>query len=230
MTRPLVLLLAARRAERHPRLAVAQREARRQRRARPLARCKAVRQARARPEHLPARAHRKAEFRDHRRGLQPAGRGRGADHVAAAVDDVDMAGVAADRRRGAPPSARPRRRRRRSAARPATRRHDRRMDRSPGRCRAAAPATRCPPISARRAVVVVVRQQNIQRHSGKIRIAVIRLAIGVGEFRRLRHRMHELARRAGPCAPISKPFSSASCCRNTGPWLHGPHFSTVWPW
>ncbi len=64
--RPLVLLFAARRAEGHPGLAVAQREAGRQGRARALARGEAVGQAGTQPEHLAARAEAEAEFGDDR--------------------------------------------------------------------------------------------------------------------------------------------------------------------
>src|SRR5438105_11783244 len=49
--RPLVLLVAARSAERERRLALAEREGRRQRRARPLAGLERVRQALLEPEH-----------------------------------------------------------------------------------------------------------------------------------------------------------------------------------
>ena len=47
------------------------------------------------PEHLRAAAEAEAEFRDHRRGLQPAAGRRRRDHVAGLVDDVEMHGVAA---------------------------------------------------------------------------------------------------------------------------------------
>ena len=58
---PLVLLVAAGRAPAHVGLAVAQRHADRQRRARALARRQRGRQALLQPEHLPARAERPAE-------------------------------------------------------------------------------------------------------------------------------------------------------------------------
>src|SRR5579883_3087678 len=46
------------------------------------------------PEHLGAAAEAKAEFRNHRGGLQPAARRRRRNHVAGLVDDVEMHGVA----------------------------------------------------------------------------------------------------------------------------------------
>src|SRR5712672_4753567 len=47
------------------------------------------------PEYLRAAAEAEADFRNHRRRLQPAaGRGR-RDHVAGLIDDVEMYGVAA---------------------------------------------------------------------------------------------------------------------------------------
>ena len=96
--RPLVLLLATRGAERHPGLAVPEREGW------VTASCgdacaghEAVGQAvRAQPEHLAASAHRENPRPGiDRRGLQPAAGRGGADHVAPAVDDVDMHGVRA---------------------------------------------------------------------------------------------------------------------------------------
>src|ERR1700693_5099240 len=47
------------------------------------------------PEYLRAGAEAKAEFRDHRGGLQPAAGGRRRNHVAGLVDDVEMHGIAA---------------------------------------------------------------------------------------------------------------------------------------
>ena len=47
------------------------------------------------PGHLQPGAEREAQLGDDRVGLQPAAAGRGRDHVAPAVDDVEVAGVAA---------------------------------------------------------------------------------------------------------------------------------------
>src|SRR6185312_7242704 len=93
---PLILAVAARRAESHRRLAVPERQGRRQRAARPLAGREARRALLVEPGYLQPRAEAEAERRDHRRGLQPAAARRRRDHVAPAVDDVEMAGVAGD--------------------------------------------------------------------------------------------------------------------------------------
>ncbi len=42
---------------------------------------------------------------------------------------------------------------------------------------------------------VVLRQKRLQRDLGEVRVAVVRLAIGVGELHRLDHRVHELPTR-----------------------------------
>src|SRR3546814_7863753 len=51
-------------------------------------------QALGQPEHLAARIELEAERRDGRRGLQPASGRRRRDHVAPAIDDVEVDGVA----------------------------------------------------------------------------------------------------------------------------------------
>src|SRR6202521_3218134 len=95
--RPLVLLIAARRAPGEIGFAVAQRQRRRERGARALTGRKRGWVARLEPEHLRPRAEAESEFRNDRGGLQPAaGRGRG-DHVACAIHDIEMHGVAAHR-------------------------------------------------------------------------------------------------------------------------------------
>ena len=92
--RPLVLLVAAGRAEREVRVAVAQGQRRRQRGARPLARRDGVGVGRVEPEHLAAHGDREAEARHHRRAREPAAARGGGDHVAVPVDHVEMARVA----------------------------------------------------------------------------------------------------------------------------------------
>ena len=92
---PLILLVAAGRTPGHIRLAVAQRHGRAERGARTLARRQRGGVIFLEPEHLRAAAEAEAEFRDHRRGLQPAAGRRRRDHVAGLVDDVEMHGVAA---------------------------------------------------------------------------------------------------------------------------------------
>ena len=90
---PLVLLLAAGGAEGHPGLAVAQRHAGGEGGAGALAGGRGRWGAVAEPEHLAAGAHGEAEVGDDGAGLEPAAGGGGADHVAPAVDDVDVDGV-----------------------------------------------------------------------------------------------------------------------------------------
>ena len=92
---PLVLLVAAGRAERHDRHAVAQGERGGEGGAGAAARGQGVRQALVQPGHLEPGAEREAQFGHDRVGLEPAAAGRGRDHVAPAVDDVEVAGVAA---------------------------------------------------------------------------------------------------------------------------------------
>ena len=99
MQRPLVLLVPAGRAERQVGLSLPQRQGRRQRGPRPLARRDRRGQPGRQGEHLRAGAQAEPERRDDRRGLQPAAARRRADHVAPAVGDVEVAGVAAPRLR-----------------------------------------------------------------------------------------------------------------------------------
>ena len=93
--RPLLLLVAAGRSPGEPRLAVAEREARRQGRARPCTRAERRRQPFFEPEHLRAGSQRPAERRNDGGAVQPAAARRGGDHVAPAVDDVEVHRVAA---------------------------------------------------------------------------------------------------------------------------------------
>src|SRR5262249_27024049 len=95
LRRPLVLLVAAGRAPREIRLAVTQRQGGRQRGARPFAGLERSRMVFLQPEHLPPGAEAESEFRNHRRGLQPAAGGRRGNHVAGPIDDVEMHGIAA---------------------------------------------------------------------------------------------------------------------------------------
>ena len=105
---PLILLVAAWCSPGEVGFAIAQRHCGRQRRARALAGSKARRVALLEHKHLRARAEAEAERRNCRGRLQPAaGRGRG-DHVAEAVDDVEMhrvaTGLAEDFQRSVHPS------------------------------------------------------------------------------------------------------------------------------
>src|SRR5690348_5411814 len=92
---PLVLLVAAGRTPGQIRLAIAQRHGRRQRGARAFSGRERGRMAFLEPEHLGAAAEAEAELRNDGRGLQPAAGRRRGDHVAVAIDDVEMHGVTA---------------------------------------------------------------------------------------------------------------------------------------
>src|SRR5919109_5292921 len=94
LERPLVLLVATRRAEGEHRLAVAQRERGTQRRPRALAALEAVRMRRVEGEPLRARAQAEAEAGDDRRALQPSAAWRAGDEIAVPVRHRDVARVA----------------------------------------------------------------------------------------------------------------------------------------
>ena len=149
--RPLVLLLAARRAERHPRLAVAQRETGRQRGARPLAGRQAVGNP-SRSQNICPRV----PMQNPSSGItgddcsQPP-EGVALTMLPCAIDHVDMAGVGADH-------AEPRHGRLAGAGAPApARRAARRRDPPPGVCPSTAPGRRSidarSPTSARRSAL-----------------------------------------------------------------------------
>src|SRR5882724_5589328 len=92
---PLIQLVAARRTPGQIRLAVAQRHGRRERGAWTFSGRERGGMVFFQPEHLRAAAEAEADLGNDRRGLQPAARGRGRNHVAGLVDDVEMHGVAA---------------------------------------------------------------------------------------------------------------------------------------
>src|SRR5260370_38477793 len=87
--------MAPRGSEGHVGLAILEGEGWAERRARPPARRHAGRQPVLEPEHLRAGVELEAELGDDRRALQPAAARRCRNHVAPAVDDVDMTSVAA---------------------------------------------------------------------------------------------------------------------------------------
>src|SRR5207249_1497220 len=91
---PLILVVAPRRAEGEIGPLVLEDETGRERGARALPRRQAGGKPRLEPEHLGPAAEAESQARDHRRAVQPAARGRGRDHVAPAVDDIEMASVA----------------------------------------------------------------------------------------------------------------------------------------
>ena len=209
LERPLVLLVAARRAEREHRPVVAHAPAT------ATASCAAAAR-RTSDAGSPPRARTSA------RACRGRTRGPGS-----------RASSAASRRSASPRrgcrSGRRRRggRCRRASARPRPRapsraRPDRRQPpvRPPGRSSPDASA----PISARRAAAYAAREQRVQRH--RRRVAVPRLAVRERELRALDHRVDVLDAEERPSSSSS---SSASCCRNTGPWPHGPVLNTVQP-
>src|SRR5262245_44117712 len=91
---PLVLLVAAGRAPGEIRLAVTQREGRRECRARALAGRECGGVPLLEPELLRAGAEAEAELGDHRRRLQPATGRRRRHDVAVTINHVEMHGVA----------------------------------------------------------------------------------------------------------------------------------------
>ena len=204
MQRPLVLLVAAGRAERELRLAVAQRERRRERRPRSRPRRERRRQARPRAR-TSARACRAASrapgspassaasrrSASRRRGCRSGRRRRGARCRRG------VGSASARRRRPSPPAATSSRqpRRRRAAARPT-------------------------PVADERAALVVVRarEQPLERDVVTA-VAVERLAVGERELRALDDDWTYSASRSS--ARGRSPSSSASCWRKTGPWPHG---------
>ena len=211
--RPLVLAVPARRAERHVGLTRAEDEARAQGRARPLPRCQARREAFLEPEHLRARAQAEAELRDHRRALQPASARHGRDHVAPAVDHVDVHGVVGD---DAPSGkvrlARPRRgepARLARARRGGRARGDRdaadgtwqaRLARA-GRTRAQLEGGFSAHQAAARGVVALAEQYR-HRHLAEVGVAVPGLAIGKGELGALDDGVQELRALRPHCREI----------------------------
>ena len=189
-----------------PRLAVAQHEARRERRPRPLARRERRRETLLEPEHLRAGAERPAERRDHRRALQPAAARRRRDQVAEPVGDVEVHGVAArrlagaERRRGAATSDGSR------AERPAAARRLRPRRSARGARRR---------IRARGAGRAAHRRRRSSRPGPRTRASRTRSS-------RARARLRLIA-------PTSNPSSSASCCSPAGPCPHAPVLQTVRP-
>src|SRR5262249_18413708 len=65
-----------------------------ERRARPLAGLERTRNIRLEPEHLGAGRHAKSQARHHRRHMERGTAGRAGYHVAMAIDDVEMGGIA----------------------------------------------------------------------------------------------------------------------------------------
>ena len=204
LQRPLVLLVAAGRPEGEHGPVLVARQRGGERGARPPAAHQRRRQPVLEPEHLRPRAQAEPEPGQRRRALQPAAAGRGGHEVAPAVGDVEMAGVAArrlaDARRG-------RRARAHGGQPPAARAQlqrgaradQRRAARRRTRARAGAPAARRRPRRTPR-------------------------------DRRRRASRPRAPRARAPHPGTARASSiSASCCRKTGPWPHGPVLNTVQP-
>ena len=218
---PLVLHVAAGRADRHVGLAVAEHERRRQRRARALARLERVGQALGEPEHLRARAHAEAEAGDDRGAVEPAAARGGGDEVAVAVGDVEVAGVAVAPGRASA----------RSTPAPVDRRGGLRRQPRLAAVRGAGPQLERRPLADQRAPLVGVgaRSAALERHVGEVRVAVPGLAVGEGELRALdtvcdvvgpgpsrRGRSRRAARAAGASpGPGPTGRSCRSCARGS---------------
>ena len=178
--RPLVLLIAARRAPGEVGFAVAQSERRRERGARAFAGRERGGVARLEPEHLRARAETESEFWNDRGGLQPAAGRRRGDHVAGAVDDIEMHGVAAHL--SDPPDGRfagAERADRRALAGVAPQLDDRAeaFDRAGFELQRRGFSDELAPPG-----VVGLREQRRHRHLDELRIAVKALAVRIGEL------------------------------------------------
>ena len=191
------------RPEHHVRLAVLHRQRRRQRRARALAGRERVGVARVEVELLAARPEREAEPGDDRRGRNPAAARRGREHVALGVDHVDVGRVAGVDARVADQDA---------AAGSA--------GASPGRSsggRAARVDQRAPlgPRTPSRAAGRAARRRRPGRRSSCSRSAKASLAASTTVWM--------YSAELWPSAARSKPSSSVSCCRKTGPCVQGPH-------
>ena len=199
MERPLVLLVAAGRAEREVRLALRAARAPGESVVRGrLPRRERARQARLEPEHLRARAERPAELRDHGRALQPAAARRRRDEVAEAVGDVEVHGVAARRLAGADRGRRLDERRQAPAAGAQLVR--RRLADEP------------PPL-----VGVRGREQPLERDVDEVRVAVEGLAVGERELRALDDRVDELRRREARRGRSRRAARAAGAAPGPGP-------------
>ena len=167
------------------------------------------------PEHLRAAAEAEAEFRDHRRGLQPAAGRRRRDHVAGLVDDVEMHGVAAHLAEAADG--------RLAGAHGADRlaiallaaqlddgaktfdRAGDEIERGLFRDQLAA------------LVIVGIRQQRRDRDFGEFRIAVEFLAVGKGELGAFDLQMDEFRARGIEPVELESPSAARAAAASPGP-------------
>jgi hypothetical protein len=76
--------------------------------------------------------------------------------------------------------------------------------------------------------IVAIRQKMLHRHLGEIGIAVIDLAVGIGEFHRLGDQMDEVGPGRIQRADIHA-LRIARLCSRTGPWPQGPVLATLQP-
>src|SRR5207253_2914558 len=177
-----------------------QRQARAERGARPLARREGGGQPRGEGEHLRPGAEAEAEAGDDRRGLQPAAARRGGHHVAEPVGHVEVAGVAGPVAGGVRPSG------------------------APGRSSADASG----PTRRRRPSAYPADSSALTGTSVK---SGSPYQASRSANASLPHSVTVCTKSAvpGPMAARSKPSSSASCCKNTGPWPQGLVLHTVRP-
>ena len=233
ISRPLVLLLPARRPERHPRR-FPSRSAKRRRSASCAAACPApgcsAAPAAARTSAPASPAESPAPGTTGEDCSHPPD-GVAADHVAPAVDHVDMHGVGRRSRPsratvGSPAPGCPR-----QHSPPATPRCGPPMAVSPGyRPRpAATPSTSpAPPPAPGAQSVVRGRQQRIDRHIHAIRIAVVRFPVRVGELHALHRPCARTPAPSGSIAPRSNPCQQRQLLQEHRPLRStAPHFSTV---
>ena len=208
LERPLVLLVRARRAERHERPAVLQRQGRGEGRAGALSRPEAIGVAGIQGKHLQAGSEGEAQPFDDRRAAEPAAGGRRGHQVPPSVHGVQMRGVALVDVRAAL-----------SFHVACTRAH----------CRGAAPWKRSPGRSAsgasRRIPWTAGHRAGRRRIPGRRnRFPGPRTPVSPISIRRWMY--------SGELCPIearSYPSRMFSCWRKTGPWDQGPHLKTSYP-
>ena len=211
LRRPLVLLIAARRAEREPAPVGELRERRRERGARALARRERVRVLGIERRHLQPRAEREAELGDHGRGHDPAAARRRRHGVAPASTATHcVVSVRPGRREAAsaPGSA---------GSTASVLGHERPARRQPPEPRPQL-ERRLLGVDERAALRgVVAREQRVERDVREARVAIARVAVGERELRASRSTDGAHRGSPGRARARSKPSSRRSCCRNTGP-------------
>ena len=183
--------------------------------ARALARRQRRRMIFLEPEHLRAAAEAEAEFRDHRRGLQPAAGRRRRDHVAGLVDDVEMHGVAAHLAEAADGGlARAHGADRLAVAFGAAQLDDRAetLDRAGDEIERGLFRDQLAAL-----VVVGIRQQRRDRDVGEFRIAVEFLAVGKGELGAFDLQVDEFRPRRIEPVELEIPSAARAAAASPGP-------------